>query len=197
MSNALLRALEWAGIHPHDDLLARLATYRSWLTTEAVAAGGIGPGEVDRVDSRHLADSLLFAGVWGEGMDAPILDVGSGVGLPGIPLALALPHRHFVLLDRSGRRIRLLRRAVRILDLPNVVVVEDDIAEFDWANHAVISRASLSATALLELVPAKGRPADLLVGGSHRERPEVPGFETIEVPAEILAQSVWILRMAQ
>jgi 16S rRNA G527 N7-methylase RsmG len=197
MPNSLTRTLEWIGIDASEELLAQLARYHHWLTTEAVAAGGIGPAEMDRIETRHLADSLLFAGVWAERVDGPVLDVGSGVGLPGIPLALAVPSRHFVLIDRSGRRVRLLRRAVRILNLKNVEVIEHDIAGYDWSGHTTISRASLSPAALLELTREKGRPPELLVGGSHREPPKVPGFETVEIPPEILAHPVWILRMAQ
>jgi hypothetical protein len=43
MPTSVNRALEWAKIDASDELLARLATYRHWLTTEAAAAGGIGP----------------------------------------------------------------------------------------------------------------------------------------------------------
>jgi 16S rRNA (guanine527-N7)-methyltransferase len=197
MPTSVNRALEWAKIDASDELLARLATYRQWLTTEAAAAGGIGPLERSRIDARHLADSLLFAGVWDARSDGPVLDVGSGVGLPGIPLALAVPDRRFVLLDRSGRRARLLRRAARILQLDNVDVVEGDVADFDWSGHTVVTRASLSPAALLELARSKGPPDELLVGGSHRVRPESPGFESVEIPSEILAWPVWVLRMAQ
>ena len=196
MTHALTHALEWAGIEPTATLLDQLATYRQWLTSEATTAGGIGPDERERIDSRHLADSLLFAGVW-DGDPGPVLDVGTGVGLPGVPLALALPQRRFVLLDRSGRRIRLLRRAVRILELSNVDVLEEDILGFDWSGHTVISRASLPPGRFLELVEVKGRPRELLVSGSQMARPEAPGFEVIEIPSEILARPVWILRMAQ
>lgn len=197
MTDSLLRALDWAGVEASDDLLARFSTYRQWLTSEAVAEGGMGPAEAERVDSRHMADSVLFAGVWDEHAEEPVLDVGTGVGLPGVPLALAAPSRQFVLLDRSGRRIRLLRRVVRILGLSNVEVVEEDIARFDWSGYTTISRASLPPRVLLEMTHDKGRPRELLIGGSHRERPDVPGLETVEIPAEILARAVWILRMAQ
>lgn len=197
MTSSVTRALHWVGLDASDDVLARLATFRHWLTTEALAAGGLGPEEADRLDSRHLADSLVFAGVWDVDADGPVLDVGSGVGLPGIPLALALPRRQFVLLDRSGRRIRLLRRAIRILDLDNVEVVEKDVSVFDWSGYTVVARASLPPATFLDLTRDKGAPHELLVGGSHRTQPDVPGFVSVEIPAEILARPVWVLRMAQ
>lgn len=197
MSEVLQRALHWVGIAATPPLLAGLGRYREWLAHEAHPGGGIGPGELDRLDARHLADSVLFAGVWDATASTRVVDVGSGVGLPGIPLALALPHRHFVLLDRSGRRVRLLRRAVRVLELENVEVVQADIAGYDWRDATVVARAALPPADLLALARTQGRPYEMLVGGSHFRRPEVLGFQTVEIPAEILASPVWILRMVQ
>jgi len=193
----LTRALEWSGVEANSELLAQFEVYRQWLGTEAVAAGGVGPEEVSRLEERHLADSLLFAGIWDGDLPHPVLDVGTGVGLPGIPLALAHPQRHFVLLDRSRRRIGLAHRAVRILGLGNVELVETDVDSYDWREHTVVSRASLPPAALLDLAQRKGEPVELLVAGSHRGRPEVTGYQTIEIPVEILDRAVWILRMAQ
>lgn len=194
--SALHHVLDWIGVPPDDNLLSQLSTYRVWLAGEGVSSGGIGPAEGDRLDSRHLADSLLFAGVWDREAAAPVLDVGTGVGLPGIPLAIAFPNRQFVLLDRSGRRVELVKRVVRILGLRNVDVLQGDISGHDWEDATVVSRASMPATRLLELAQ-RNTPGELLVAGSHVRRPNVVGYETIEIPAEILDRSVWILRMAQ
>lgn len=194
--SALHHVLDWIGIPPDDNILNQLSTYRAWLAGEGVRSGGIGPAEVDRLDSRHLADSLLFAGVWDQQAATPVLDVGTGVGLPGIPLAIAFPHRQFLLLDRSGRRVELVKRVVRILGLRNVDVLQGDIAGHDWEDATVVSRASIPANRLLELAQ-RNLPGELLVAGSHVRRPNVVGYETVEIPAEILDRPVWILRMAQ
>ncbi len=169
--------------------------FRDWLIDEAMPAGGIGPHEVDRIDDRHIVDSLLFAGVWQT--TSPVLDLGTGVGLPGVPLAICTPDRHFRLVDRSARRVSLLRRAIRVLDLSNVEPIEGDIFDCDWSGSTVVTRASLPPDRFLSLIADNGRPEELLIAGSHRVRPEASGFETIEIPAEILDRPVWILRMGR
>ena len=58
-----------------------------------------------------------------------VLDLGSGAGLPGVPLAISAPERSFVLLDRSSRRVRFLKQVVRNLSLSHVEVVEGDFGQ--------------------------------------------------------------------
>ncbi|MEX2280113.1 MAG: RsmG family class I SAM-dependent methyltransferase [Acidimicrobiia bacterium] len=197
MTELLTRTLNWIGMAATPTLVEQLGDYQAWLAEEATRAGGIGPGERDRLEERHVADSLLFAGVWDQSSFAPVIDVGSGAGLPGIPLAIVTPHRRFLLVDRSGRRVELLRRAIRVLSLGNVDVIQADIGTVDWSKATVVSRASLPPAALLGLMREVGTPHELLVAGSRTERPVVPGFETVEIPSEILDRPVWILRMAQ
>lgn len=194
--DAIDRALEWIGVRTAG-VRAGLDRYRDWLEHEAVPAGGIGPGEVDRLTHRHLADSLVFAGVW-ESSARPVCDVGSGVGLPGIPLAIAHPHREFLLVDRAGRRVTMARRAIRVLGLDNVTVRQADVEDSPLGGWTVVSRASLVPERLRAMVMDRDDPpAELLVGGSHVTAPVVPGFETVEIPPEILDRPVWILRMCR
>jgi 16S rRNA (guanine(527)-N(7))-methyltransferase RsmG len=172
-----------------------LELYRDWLVTEAMAAGGIGPNEAERIDDRHIGDSLLFAGGFDED-PVEMLDVGSGVGLPGIPLAVIMPETRFDLLDRSGRRVDLTKRAVRILELSNVEVIHDDLASWEREIDGIVSRGSLSPEQALTSFNRVLSPGGVaVVGGSWGSRPEVKGFEPLEVPATVLDQSVWLLIM--
>ena len=82
--------------------------------------------DIKRLLPRHLLDSLAGLPLLkGE----RILDLGSGAGLPGVPLAIAAPERSFLLLDRSSRRVRFLKQVVRNLALHHVEVLEGDFSQ--------------------------------------------------------------------
>lgn len=183
------------GLTLHRDQVGKLETYRSWLADEALVAGGIGPEEVNRLDTRHLADSLLFlAGFPWEASE--VWDLGTGVGLPGIPLAIALPDTEFRLIDRSVRRVTLTRRAIRILDLPNCTVIQDEIEHLVGTTPVVVSRASLSPTRLAEVVRGHLETDGVaVVGGSWTRPPDHPGWEVMELVSKVLDRTVWLLIM--
>jgi len=190
----LERAIEYAGLELDEKQRAQLDSYRDWLIFEAVPAGGIGPNEVDRVETRHIADSLLFAGFLEDAEE--VWDLGSGVGLPGIPLAIALPHTRFVLVDRSGRRADLARRAIRILGLENTIVRQAAIEDLQGEVGAIVARASLPPEAMAPIVQRLLRSDGIaVVGGSWTEAPLIEGWEIIEVPRLVLDRPVWILMM--
>lgn len=189
-----IRAAEYAQLDLDGAQIDRLTTYREWLIEEGITAGGIGPGEASRVDRRHIADSLLFATQLG-GIDE-VWDLGTGVGLPGIPLAIGLPGTHFRLIDRSGRRIDLLRRVLRILELENCQVALGEIADLEGTTSAMVSRAGLPPTELTPVVEQHLQPGGIaVVGGSWLMEPDQPGWTAIEIPPEVLDQPVWLLIM--
>ncbi len=190
------RAAQWAGIELDRTARALLARYRDWLVEEAVPAGALGPGESPRIESRHLADSLCFAAAWRARPPDRLADVGSGAGLPGIPLAITHRMTQVGLIERSGRRQRLLNRAIRVLGLDNAEVVASDVEQVQQRWPVVVTRASLPIGQIERLIHVLDRPGLLVVGGSHRARPEAPGFEIIEIPPEILASPAWLLTMA-
>ncbi len=181
------------GVQLDVEQLESLDAYRHWLEQEAVEAGGIGPNEVPHLLERHVADALTWLGPL-DSTPGSMLDVGSGVGLPGVPLAIALPSCEIRLLDRSGRRCGLLRRAIRVLDLENVEVVQLDIARMQVPADVVVSRASLPPEQLLphlrRLALDRG-----IVGGSTTGPLEVPGYSTVKIESRYLDSPRWMLIM--
>jgi 16S rRNA (guanine527-N7)-methyltransferase len=77
--------------------------------------------------TRHILDSLtILPYLHGERM----LDIGTGAGLPGIPLAIACPEREFVLLDSSSKKLRFVQQTLGILKLDNVTLEDSRVEEF-------------------------------------------------------------------
>jgi len=90
--------------------------------------------------SRHLLDSLAIL-PWVSGRR--ILDVGTGPGLPGVPLALIRPDLHIVLLDSQGKKIRFLQEVKRLLRIDNIEIIQDRVERYqpERGFDTIVSRA--------------------------------------------------------
>lgn len=120
------------GLAPGADACERLLDYVELLTRWNTAYNLTAVREPGEMVTRHLLDSLAVAKlVRGDSL----ADLGTGAGLPGIPLAILAPERQHTLIDSNGKKVRFLREAVRALALANVRVeqsrVEDARGQFD------------------------------------------------------------------
>jgi 16S rRNA (guanine527-N7)-methyltransferase len=121
----------------------RVHRYAQILAGAGVERGLLGPREVDRLWDRHLLNSVAIAELLADG--ERIADIGSGAGLPGIPLALARPDLRLTLIEPLLRRSDFLREVVDDLGLEIMIVrgraeersVREQVGEMD----AVVSRA--------------------------------------------------------
>ncbi|MEV7613113.1 16S rRNA (guanine(527)-N(7))-methyltransferase RsmG [Streptomyces sp. NPDC089799] len=95
--------------------------YAELLADAGVKRGLIGPREVPRLWERHLLNCAVLGEAVPEGVT--VCDVGSGAGLPGIPLALVRPDLKITLLEPLLRRTTFLQEAVELLGLDHVTVV--------------------------------------------------------------------------
>lgn len=100
-----------------EKILSYLALLQHWNGTHNLTA----VREPREMMIRHIADSLAVQPLL---KGQHFIDVGTGAGLPGIPLALALPSSHWTLLDSQGKKTRFLIQAKAELDLNNVTVVQ-------------------------------------------------------------------------
>ncbi|GAB3486806.1 16S rRNA (guanine(527)-N(7))-methyltransferase RsmG [Amycolatopsis cihanbeyliensis] len=90
--------------------------YVELLRRHGVERGLVGPRETDRLWERHVLNSAVIGEHVSDG--ARVIDVGSGAGLPGIPLAIARPDLDIVLLEPMARRVDWLTEVVQTLELP-------------------------------------------------------------------------------
>lgn len=198
----MIRAAIWSGIELTTTQVDRLEAFALWLGDEAIAAGGLGPDEGDRIIDRHVADSLVFGGAWRDRTIGSLGDLGSGVGLPGIPLAIAFPEVSVTLVDRSGTRCRLARRAIRVLGLENVAVREADATALDERFDVVTFRGFLPPVKALAVAMGSLEPGGIAVGAASRSRPPegpalaIEAVEVVTVPVGVLDSPAWLLRMA-
>jgi 16S rRNA (guanine527-N7)-methyltransferase len=194
------RAATWAGVPWNETKAVALSRYAAWLVEEAIPGGGLGPAEAGRIWRRHLADSLLFAGCWRRRHPPTNLcDIGSGVGLPGIPLAIAWPMCAVTLLDRSGRRTALARRAVRVLGLDNVEVIQGTVEQRSTLTAMATSRAALQPEEALSQGAAVCRPGGVVVvavsPAAVVSAPDGSDVEIVDVPVGVLDSRRRLLRM--
>lgn len=125
------------------DVLPLAARYAAWLANAGVERGLIGPREVPRLWERHL----LNCAVVGELLHARerVVDVGSGAGLPGIPLALVRPDCTYVLLEPLQRRAAFLTEVVADLGLESYVSVlrarAEEVARSGETYDVAVARA--------------------------------------------------------
>ena len=191
MNPSLEGSLTFVGIDPSEGQVAQLEELGHWLRVEALPAGGIGPSEGPRIDDRHLADSIVYAAAW-ETPPRRCWDLGTGAGLPGLVLALLWPKCRFTLVDRSARKIDLVRRAARVIGI-EVDTRVASIGSLEGPIEAIVSRALMPASALLPHLRRLLTPGGMaVVSGSGVD---VPGYEELPVPAGILDHSARLLMM--
>ena len=130
-----------------EPLLAYLALLARWNQTYNLTA----IRDTREMLVKHLLDSLAMHAHL-DGIET-LADLGTGPGLPGIPLAIARPGLQVTLVESNGKKARFLREAVRQLKLGNASVVESRIEAFDAPGRfdAITARALATLPLILEL----------------------------------------------
>ena len=145
--------------------LASAEAYVAMLATRGVEWGLIGPRETERLWERHVLNSLAVSRFVGDG--ASVADVGSGAGLPGIPLALARPDLWVTLIEPLERRASFLALAIDELNLGERVRVVRARAEEHKARYDVVTcRAVAPLEKLLKWTVPLFQPGGRLVAHS-------------------------------
>jgi 16S rRNA (guanine527-N7)-methyltransferase len=162
-----------------------LLTYMSLLKEWSGTYNLVAPRERDFLLTRHLLDSLSIAHHL---QGCSLLDVGTGAGLPGLPLAIIKPEMEVTLLDGAGKKIRFIRHVTRTLKLNNIHPInqriEDLVESKTYAN--ITSRAFASLKEFVEAVrPCADQSTRLLAMKGVNPRKELE-----ELPDWVNVQSV-------
>ncbi len=172
----------WAELRKYTDLL------REWNAKINL----VSRKDMDRLETKHLAHCLTMTNFLRLMPKAQILDVGTGGGLPGIPLAICYPQARFILMDSIGKKVMVLEDMIEKLDLQNVEVRRGRVEEmpkkrsFDF----IIGRAVTSLPTFFGWVNNKIRkgsrnsPANgilYLKGGDYSEELKTSGLHPAKI----------------
>jgi 16S rRNA (guanine527-N7)-methyltransferase len=190
--NKLSRLLDEAGISLTDHQKNQLVAYVDMLHKWNKAYNLTSVRDPNEMLIRHILDSVVVAPHL---VGSRFIDVGTGPGLPGIPLSIVLPDAYFTLLDSLGKRIRFLRQVQHELGLTNITPVQSRVEDFpaEPPFDGVISRAFASLNDMVSWchhLPGQG-------GRFYALKGQLPDDEIGQLPAEFAVDSVIKLRVPQ
>ncbi|HZW51313.1 MAG TPA: 16S rRNA (guanine(527)-N(7))-methyltransferase RsmG [Rudaea sp.] len=174
------------GLAPGADACERLLDYVELLTRWNAAYNLTAVRAPDEMVTRHLLDSLAVAKlVRGDSL----ADLGTGAGLPGIPLAILAPERQHTLIDSNGKKVRFLREAVRTLGLANVQVQQSRVEDARGQYDCITARAFATLGEMLRLGGHLLAPDGIWIALKGRLSKE----EILGVPAGFAVADVMVL----
>jgi 16S rRNA (guanine527-N7)-methyltransferase len=139
-SDSLARGIDELNLDISDDAFDRMLAFVNLMIKWNRVYNLTSVRDPEQIIRRHILDSLVVIPYL---RGTQILDVGSGGGLPGIPLSLACPDRQFTLLDSNGKKTRFLTQARAELELANVDIAKARIEQYrpKQGFDTIISRA--------------------------------------------------------
>ncbi|MBI3141213.1 MAG: 16S rRNA (guanine(527)-N(7))-methyltransferase RsmG [Bacteroidetes bacterium] len=126
-----------------DGQVQSLCQYMELLYEKNKVLNLISRQDIDHLEERHILHSLTIARYF-DFKDASVMDVGSGGGLPGIPLAIYYPSARFTLVDARKKKVEAMQAFVDELGLSNVEVIHGRVEELKGNWHFVVSRGVAS-----------------------------------------------------
>jgi 16S rRNA (guanine527-N7)-methyltransferase len=187
------------------DRIELARAYAAALARDSDTLGLLGPRELEIIWSRHILNSAVVAELVADGKT--VADVGSGAGLPGIPMAIAQPNAQFTLIEPMERRSDWLKQQVAELGLTNVQVLRARAEEVGSVYDIVTARAVSNLSKLLrltvdlirdggELLALKGSKAAEEIAEAQKlaKKLKIAGFDLLTVGGEHLADPTTVVR---
>lgn len=192
MLNKLARLLAAAGISLSGEQQQQLVAYVELLHKWNKAYNLTSVRDPNEMLVRHILDSIVVAPYLA---GSRFIDVGTGPGLPGIPLAIVLPQAQFTLLDSLGKRVRFLRQVQHELKLENVTPVQSRVEAFpaEPPFDGVISRAFASLTDMVSW--CRHLPGE--EGRFYALKGVLPEDEIAQLPANFSVENITKLQVPQ
>jgi 16S rRNA (guanine527-N7)-methyltransferase len=196
-SNLLSEGLCALALPPEGPLFDGLSRYIADIERLNPSLGLVGASG-DELVIKHILDSLApiatIRGILGDRGSPTIADLGTGAGLPGVPLALALPQAQIALIDRMTRRMDFLREELERIPLANAEVIEEQVEHAKGSYDLVTFRAFRPfERKLFKRVFAlcdKDGAVVAYKGKADKARSELPEIEGLYASAEILPVKV-------
>ncbi|MDP5031167.1 MAG: 16S rRNA (guanine(527)-N(7))-methyltransferase RsmG [Paraglaciecola sp.] len=140
--------LKDSDIQPNVEQVEKLVAYVLLMHKWNKAYNLTSVREPEQMLIKHIVDSIVVAPFLTEDN---YIDVGTGPGLPGIPLAIMCPEKYFVLLDSLGKRVRFMKQVAYELKLNNIEPIQSRVEDYQPLIHiqGVISRAFASLKDML------------------------------------------------
>ena len=179
--------------------------YAEALVRDGDLLGLLGPRELPRLWTRHILNSAVVSELVPIGKS--VADIGSGAGLPGIPMAICLPNNHFSLIEPMERRSEWLKDLVAELGLTNVTVLRARAEEVGQVFDIATARAVSALPKLLrmvvplvrdggEVIALKGSKAADEIEEAKRLQKKLglSGFEIVYAGKDVLAEPTLVVR---
>ena len=177
-------AAAW-GVPLDEGQVDRLAAYERLLASRGGELGLVASGDLDRIRERHLLDSLRGA-VAVEPADRLAIDLGSGGGLPGIPVAIARPDLRVILAERRRNRAAFLDLAVAELGLANAEVATGPVERLGARADLAFARAFADAARSWRVAaPLLGPGGRLVYFAGQAATVGIEGVETRLLPPPV------------